>query len=429
MIGIDDLNVREQIIPLFDFTRNHFSRELLNSWFENQLVSQQDIEERQRILKVFVANIASLQDFSYSAADFHGAHSIMTDPDLRAYGYREILKYYRSSSHRHQIIGDFMHISTFFQEWSRKSIQQLDTSRFPSFYQSELHFIRGFLEELELQAPIRCIQRQKFGLKQVVALTKFIIEKQRRGHIIRFFESVQRFEVYISVARAIHKHGFVFPCMGGTQLDLRQAFHPALDVPVRNNIVASNNVCLLTGPNMSGKSTLLKTLSICVYLAHLGLAVPAEQASIPFFEHISVMVNHNDDLASGYSHFMMEIKRVKEVLVRTRRGETCFAVFDELFKGTNIDDAMEISKLTIEGLMQFSSCLFFISTHLHELKKAQVIERGLVDTLYLDCSTETGKPCFTYQVKQGWSDIKIGRILFQLEGLEDLLRKSSGQSL
>ena len=107
---------------------------------------------------------------------------------------------------------------------------------------------------------------------------------------------------------------FVFPTIDDTQFSIEGLFHPLLKNPVRNNITASKNVILLTGPNMSGKSTLLKSVSLCVYLAHAGLAVPASKATLPFFNTISVAINLTDSIVSGYSHFMSEIVTLKNVL-------------------------------------------------------------------------------------------------------------------
>jgi DNA mismatch repair protein MutS len=83
---------------------------------------------------------------------------------------------------------------------------------------------------------------------------------------------------------------------------------------------------------MSGKSTLLKSVSLCVYLGHNGLAVPASKAIMPFFSTISVAINLTDSIVSGYSYVMSEIIALKNVLAEARENKQCFAVFDELFR-------------------------------------------------------------------------------------------------
>ena len=180
---------------------------------------------------------------------------------------------------------------------------------------------------------------------------------------------------------------------------------------------------------MSGKSTLLKAIGLCVYLAHLGLAVPAEKCDLPFFDVISVAIDLNDDLLSGYSHFMSEIKNLKHIVVEARQSRKCFAIFDELFRGTNAEDALAISKTTIEGLTQFRDSCFFISTHLHQLMEALALNddndtRDNIGAYCIECTLENEMPVFTYRLLAGWSNLKIGQLIFEQEGLNGLLAKT-----
>jgi DNA mismatch repair protein MutS len=180
-------------------------------------------------------------------------------------------------------------------------------------------------------------------------------------------------------------------------------------------------VTLLTGPNMSGKSTFLKSVSICVYLGHAGLAIPASKAVMPFFDSISVAINLTDSIVSGYSHFMTEVMTLKNVVNDAAKGHKCFAVFDELFRGTNIEDALEISRTTIRGLSHFRHCIFLISTHLHQLKEMDEIKNSKIAVCSIECTLTDNQPSFTYKLKSGWNDLKLGRILFEKQGLDEAL--------
>jgi DNA mismatch repair protein MutS len=140
------------------------------------------------------------------------------------------------------------------------------------------------------------------------------------------------FEAYLSISEGIIRHGFTFPAFDETKFSMEGLYHPLIKNPVRNDLVANRNVILLTGPNMSGKSTLLKAVSLCIYLGHTGLAVPAAKTIIPFYSSISVAINLTDSIVSGYSHFMSEIVTLKNVLSDAIKNEKCFAVFDELFR-------------------------------------------------------------------------------------------------
>lgn len=249
-----------------------------------------------------------------------------------------------------------------------------------------------------------------------------ITEKVTNGQAEAFWNRWFLFEAYLSISKGITEHSFVFPSFENSTFSIQGLYHPLLKNPVSNDITATRNVILLTGPNMSGKSTFLKSVSLCVYLGHAGLAVPATKAVIPFFDNISVAINLTDSIVSGYSHFMTEIVTLKNVVEEALHGAQCFAVFDELFRGTNIEDALEISTATIKGLTKFTSSYFFISTHLHQLQQMEEINNGKVASCFIECKLIEGTPRFTYQLKEGWSDLKIGRILFEKEGLTDMLK-------
>jgi DNA mismatch repair protein MutS len=175
---------------------------------------------------------------------------------------------------------------------------------------------------------------------------------------------------------------------------------------------------------MSGKSTFLKSVGLCVYLAHIGISIPASNARIPFFDKIFIFINNNsDDILNGYSQFMNETVRLKEVLLKIIEGQKCFTIFDELFKGTNIEDAIQLYSSTIKGLSKLNGSFFLISTHLHTLRKIIEQNNYIIDTYCFNCKLEDGYPIFDYQIKEGWSDIRIGQILFKNEGITELLEK------
>jgi len=122
-------------------------------------------------------------------------------------------------------------------------------------------------------------------------------------------------------------------------------------------------------------------------------------------------------------HFMTEIKSLKSVVTEAVNTKKCFAVFDELFRGTNVEDALEISKTTILGLTKFSNSWFFISTHLHQLKEIIMRHDDKIGTRFIECILDNDNPVFTYKLQAGWSDLKIGQLLFEREGLDRLLAK------
>ena len=90
------------------------------------------------------------------------------------------------------------------------------------------------------------------------------------------------------------------------------------------------NISLFTGSNMAGKSTTLKALTLAVWLAHCGLPVFAESMTCPVYEGIYTSINLPDSLRDGRSHFMAEVLRIKEILIKVGSGKKCLVVLDEM---------------------------------------------------------------------------------------------------
>ena len=422
MTNVRDLHIEEEILPLLDFTHNDFSKKALISILKESLDSVDDIVYRQDILKGLILNNGILKDFSYSKVDLlevydflekhpHNGNSKM---NLR----RQLLF---SEKERHNKRGKFIQFVLLFHKLQTFYFSRLNTKIFPARYQIELVRLIDILSSFNLSHYELLIREQRFKSKHVVELSELISGKTHSGQISSFWKHYFLFEAYLSLSFAIIKYQFNFPTFTDSKFSLQNVYHPLLVNPVVNNFVASRNVILLTGPNMSGKSTFLKAVSLCVYLGHIGLGVPALKAEMPFFSTIAVYINLNDDILSGYSHFMTEVINLKNVITKAATGEKCFAVFDELFRGTNIEDAVEISTTTITGLMKFKNSVFLISTHLHQLKEIEEVKTNNIATFYIDCELKENIPQFNYKLKEGWSDLKLGRILFENEGLNKML--------
>src|SRR5664279_743676 len=422
MINVHDLNLEEEILPLYDFTFNIHSGEAVREIVTAPLASVEEITYRQQILKGFIGNQELLKDYSFSRFDLTEIYNFFES--VSAGNFIGVLLHRRlifGEKERHQKRGKLILLILLFRSIHNAYISKIDTKLFPKDYGIEIKLLNAFLVDFDLDRYETIFRKKKIRIRHIVELMKIITEKVTNGQAAAFWKRWFLFEAYLSVSQGINRNGFIFPTFDNAHFSIEGLFHPLLKNPVRNNITASKNVILLTGPNMSGKSTLLKSVSLCVYLAHAGLAVPASKATLPFFNTISVAINLTDSIVSGYSHFMSEIITLKNVLNDAVKGAKCFAVFDELFRGTNIEDALEISTATIKGLVHFPNSLFIISTHLHQLKDIDVIRNNQVTTCYIECGLRDNIPAFTYQLKEGWSDLKLGRILFEKEGLYKML--------
>jgi len=424
MINTSDLHIEDEIMPLFDFTFNFYSGQAVRDILNEPLASKQAILQRQHLLKGFAGNRELLKDYSFSRfnlTEIYDFFETFAAGSLSGSKLRWKLTF--SEKERHQKRGRLILLIRLFYKIQTAYLNKIDTSLFPPDYAQELKLLNDFISDFKVEKyEAVFLKKSKIDISHIADLIEIIAEKITNGQAAVFWKRWFQFEAGLSISNGISRHGFVFPTFDDNRFEVENIYHPFLKSPVKNNLVASNNVILLTGPNMSGKSTLLKAVSICVYLGHTGIAVPASKAIMPFFDTISVAINLTDSIVSGYSHFMSEIMTLKNVLTEAIAGKKCFAVFDELFRGTNIEDALEISTATINGLSKFPDSLFFISTHLHQLKDMEVVKTSKVATWYIDCELKNDLPVFTYKLKAGWSDLRVGRILFDREGLNKMLQ-------
>ena len=129
----------------------------------------------------------------------------------------------------------------------------------------------------------------------------------------------------------------------------------------------SHNFLFLTGANMAGKSTLIKSLGSAVFLAHIGMGVPAQSMRLTLFDGLLSNINVVDNIAKGESYFFNEVQRIKNTIEKISNGKKWLVLIDELFKGTNVQDAMKCSLTVIMGLVKMNNSLFILSTHLYEI--------------------------------------------------------------
>lgn len=398
---------------------NEYARDALLQWMSDRPGSVDEIFARQAILKALLRHEHLFRPFAYSLTEFHETHSY-----LKEVGARDRTSFVFPRGRRSREVGQMTNLFVFFSKVYEAWFRSLNVSEFPPEFQSTILQIRSFLDELDVHDNHERIRTRGISSTDMGRFCRQLQHKARTGEIDVFWNNFFFFEACLSLAKGIQKHRFTFPRFQDDGLSISGFYHPLINNPVVNDITVNEAVTLITGPNMSGKSILLKSIGLCVTLAHLGLGVPAESCKLPYFDVIFISINLNDDILSGYSHFMTEVINVKSVVLQARENRRCFAIFDELFRGTNPEDALAISRRTIRGLTQFKHSHFFISTHLHQLKESTLANKQ-VRTHFIECQLIRNKPVFTYSLRDGWSDLRIGQILFEQQGLNELLAESA----
>lgn len=200
--------------------------------------------------------------------------------------------------------------------------------------------------------------------------------------------------------------------------------HPCIERAVGNAIFLhkNSNLLFLTGANMAGKSTLMKSIGIGLYLAHMGFPVAATQLEFSVRDGLYSSINVADNIGLGYSHFYAEVVRVKQAAEAAASGKKLLLMFDELFKGTNVKDAYDGTLAVTQGFSDYHECLFVISTHIIEVGEA-LKDRNNIHFVFMPTVMDGPFPRYTYQLQEGITEDRQGMMIIRNEGILALLNK------
>ncbi|MFZ4741666.1 MAG: MutS-related protein, partial [Bacteroidales bacterium] len=195
-----------------------------------------------------------------------------------------------------------------------------------------------------------------------------------------------------------------------------------IENPVKNDVVSldNKNLCFVSGANMAGKSTFLKSVGLCVYLSHLGFPVPASSMETTVFNGLYTTINMSDNINKGYSHYYSEVKRVKDIALMLKEKKRLFVIFDELFRGTNVKDAYDGTLLITNGFAQIKDSLFYISSHIVEV--GQELEK--LDKVSFKCfesKLQGEQPIYNYKLIDGISSERLGLVILKNEGILEII--------
>jgi DNA mismatch repair ATPase MutS len=129
-----------------------------------------------------------------------------------------------------------------------------------------------------------------------------------------------------------------------------------------------------------------------------------------------------DNISRGESYFYNEVQRIKATVTKINNGKKWLILIDELFKGTNIQDAMKCSSTVIEGLLKISNSLFVLSTHLYEIGE-DLKKYPNISFKFFETTVEGDQLKFSYQLKDGISNDRLGYLILKKEGVVDMLQK------
>jgi DNA mismatch repair ATPase MutS len=236
---------------------------------------------------------------------------------------------------------------------------------------------------------------------------------------------IYELDVNIAVSDMARTKGFSYAKALPSEENMLKAVnlaHPCIDKAIGNNITMNEdrNVIFLTGANMAGKSTLMKSIGIGLYLAHMGFPVAAAAMDFSVREGLYSSINVADNIGLGYSHFYAEVVRVKQAAVAAASGKRLLLMFDELFKGTNVKDAYDGTLAVTEAFAEYQDCLFIVSTHIIEVGEA-LKSKDNVQFVFMPTIMEGSVPRYTYKLKEGITEDRQGMMIIRNEGILEMM--------
>ncbi len=284
-----------------------------------------------------------------------------------------------------------------------------------------------FWDDLDEQ-ELRQLIKHKNPLRLVLKYDQ-LFRSPKKSVLQELFKMLYMLDALYAVAKMCNKGNLCFPHMHGEQgkgalLNIKGMYNLALEKPVKNDvhIDAFQNIWFLTGANMTGKSTLLKSVASCIHLAHMGFPVPASSMETVLFKGMMTSINLADSLSAGYSHFFAEVHRLKIMAESIAAHGPMVIMLDEIFKGTNYQDAYEATAQLIDHISGIDKSLFILSTHITDLE-ASVKENERVALKYLETKVDTDHGVsFTYKLVDGIATEKLGMWILKQEAVLESFR-------
>ncbi len=255
-----------------------------------------------------------------------------------------------------------------------------------------------------------------------------------RDTVRNYVDSIQQnakalatLDVLQSLAEAAVKNNFVRPSLfSDCRLDIKQGRHPVIEAMegqfVPNDVFFDDNqqIVLLTGPNMAGKSTYLRQVALIVIMAQMGSFIPATEGEIGLVDRIFTRIGASDDLSTGQSTFMVECAETAQLLLNATKRS--LIVLDELGRGTSTFDGMAIAQAVIENIHSDVKARTLFSTHFHELTKLEQSLRRLV-SYRVEVEEKQGTIYFLHTVSRGSTDRSYGINVARMAGIPNKVVK------
>ena len=243
-----------------------------------------------------------------------------------------------------------------------------------------------------------------------------------RTVVSNLVECMGKVEALWSVASATVEHGWSYP-RPASRLAVRGLFHPFLGPhSVRNDLEIAQDVRVgfVTGPNMAGKTTFMKSVAVAVFLAHIGSGVPATSMEFPIVGTLFSSIDISDNLNAGESFYLAEVRRIGALATALSEHRSGLAVVDDPFRGTNVHDAAEATLAMLTRLAALPVGLVLVASHVAEVV-SEIRNDPRVLLIHFSADITGEGPRFDYTLREGVSTQRLGMTLLKQERVLELL--------
>jgi DNA mismatch repair protein MutS len=413
-LGIFGRRDRDGIFDLYNRTQTRGGEAVLKDMFLHPLSSKEAISQRSSIIDHFARlNMA----FPFEAALTDTTEKYIKEPGKQGSANQRALSDKDIQLGVLSVIAIMQQCHFFIETKTVKGI---------TAYETERTAIASLITDAAFMPVLR--ERDKKLSYSAVAAYDVLFRERERSKLEQLLRHIYNLDVYLAVAKVALERKFSFPVAlnkGTCVLKLEGVCHPALKNATGNvfSMHAGQQVIFLTGANMAGKSTFLRSVSTAVYTAHMGFPVAATAMEFSVMDGMYTTINLPDNLGIGASHFYAEVLRVKKVAVELNQGRSLFIVFDELFRGTNVKDAEEATVAVSRAFAKRTTSMFIISSHIVEAGEA-LKQCSNIGFCYLPTRMNGHQPEYTYTLQQGITDDRHGMIIIKKEGILDILKKT-----
>lgn len=417
------------IFSFFNRTTSVGGKNLLRDLMLQPFNSLKQVGEQRDAIQFFINNSINLE-INGSQLDFIEYYLKLNTPILK---HNIIDVFYQQISNQIKPTKNFYLIRTGVEKIFillsnlKQELKDLNVEQAPDKLKEKFKLVNLILGKDVINANID----KKLSFKSILKYDSFF-RKEMKEQFNFLVNIVYYFDVLQSVSKVKFENQLTF-CKYNANLkpsvSIQSLFHPFVKNPIKNSIHATQNqnLIFLSGPNMAGKSTFLKSLGLCIYLAHLGFPVPASEMETTVYKGLITTINLPDNMSKGYSHFYNEVMRVKQTALLIKEKQNVFVIFDELFRGTNVKDASDASLEVISSFSKITSSTFYISTHITEIAK-ELKGKTNIDFKYFESKLVDEKPVYSYKMKDGISEERMGMYILKNEKISEILNSIAKQA-